>query len=75
MDDSNAGRRDVIIDRQAMRDARTRGALPAFGGPWFGGLEKDVAVANRSRLPFVRDADGHVQWVSSGLRLIPRSEG
>jgi hypothetical protein len=38
-------------------------------------LEKDVAVANRSRLPFVRDADGHVQWVSSGLRLIPRSEG
>jgi hypothetical protein len=33
-----------------------------------------MAVANRGRLPFIRDTDGHVQWVSSGLRLIPRAE-
>ena len=50
MDDSNAGRQDVIINRQAMRDARARGELPAFGGPWFGGLEKDVVWVNAVRI-------------------------
>jgi hypothetical protein len=50
MDDSNAGRQDVVIDRQAMRDARARGELPAFGGPWFGGLEKDVVWVNAVRI-------------------------
>ena len=50
MDDSNAGRQDVIIDRPAMRDARARGELPAFGGPWFGGLEKDVVWVNAVRI-------------------------
>jgi hypothetical protein len=50
MEDSNAGRQDVIIDRQAMRDARARGELPAFGGPWFGGLEKDVVWVNAVRI-------------------------
>jgi len=50
MDDSNAGRQDVVIDRRAMRDARARGELPAFGGPWFGGLEKDVVWVNAVRI-------------------------
>ena len=50
MDDSNAGRQDVIINRPAMRDARARGELPAFGGPWFGGLEKDVVWVNAVRI-------------------------
>jgi hypothetical protein len=50
MDDSNAGRQDVVIDRPAMRDARARGELPAFGGPWFGGLEKDVVWVNAVRI-------------------------
>ena len=50
MDDSNSGRPDVIINRQAMRDARARGELPAFGGPWFGGLEKDVVWVNAVRI-------------------------
>lgn len=35
-------------------------------------LEEDVAVANQLRLPFVRDSEGRVGWVSSGLRLVPR---
>jgi len=35
-------------------------------------LGEDMAVANGARLPFVRDAAGRVQWVSSGLRLVPR---
>ncbi len=35
-------------------------------------LARDMAVVGGSRLPFVRDAEGHVQWVSSGLRLVPR---
>jgi hypothetical protein len=37
---------------------------------------EDEAVAyGISRFPFVRDADGNVGWVSSGLRLIPRIAG
>jgi CubicO group peptidase (beta-lactamase class C family) len=35
-------------------------------------LARDMAVVGGSRLPFVRDAEGHVRWVSSGLRLVPR---
>ena len=35
-------------------------------------LAGDMAVAGGARLPFVRDAEGHVGWVSSGLRLLPR---
>jgi hypothetical protein len=35
-------------------------------------LAKDMALANGARVPFVRDASGRVQWVSSGARLVPR---
>lgn len=35
-------------------------------------LAKDMGVSNGSRLPFVRDAEGQVGWVSAGLRLVPR---
>jgi hypothetical protein len=38
-------------------------------------LAKDMAVIGGGRVPFVRDAAGHVQWVSLGLRLVPRVEG
>jgi hypothetical protein len=38
-------------------------------------LAKDIAVVNGLRMPFVRDASGRVQWVSSGLRLVPRVAG
>ncbi len=50
MDDANAARQDIVIDRQAMRDAKDRGELPTFGGPWFGGLEKDVVWINSVRV-------------------------
>lgn len=36
-------------------------------------LAEDSAVSGGRRLPFVRDADGAVGWVSDGLRLRPRS--
>jgi hypothetical protein len=35
-------------------------------------LAKDIALVNGARMPFVRDASGRVQWVSSGARLVPR---
>jgi CubicO group peptidase (beta-lactamase class C family) len=35
-------------------------------------LARDMGVANGARLPFVRDAEGRVGWVSAGLRLVPR---
>ncbi len=37
-------------------------------------LAKDMGVSNGARLPFVRDEDGQVGWVSAGLRLVPRVE-
>ena len=37
-------------------------------------LAEDMAVVNGSRVPFVRDAEGRVPWVSAGLRLVPRSD-
>lgn len=50
MDDAEAARQDVIIDRQPMREAKERGELPVFGGPWFGGLEKDIVWVNSVRV-------------------------
>jgi hypothetical protein len=38
-------------------------------------LAKDIALVNGARVPFVRDASGRVQWVSSGARLVPRVAG
>jgi CubicO group peptidase (beta-lactamase class C family) len=38
-------------------------------------LAKDIALVNGARIPFVRDASGRVQWVSSGARLVPRVAG
>jgi hypothetical protein len=38
-------------------------------------LAKDMALATGARVPFVRDASGRVQWVASGLRLVPRVAG
>jgi hypothetical protein len=43
-------RGDVDCDRVAMRAARAEGKLPLFGGPWFGGLEKDIAWVNTTRI-------------------------
>jgi hypothetical protein len=47
----HASRRlDIKVDHQAMRSARQLGELPPFGGPWFGGLEKDIAWVNSTRV-------------------------
>ena len=35
-------------------------------------LDRDIAVSGGMRLPFVRNRDGGVGWVSDGLRLRPR---
>lgn len=35
-------------------------------------LAEDLGVAAGGKVPFVRDADGEVQWVGVGLRLVPR---
>jgi hypothetical protein len=43
-------RADVELDLAAMREARRRGELPVFGGPWFGGLDKDVVWVNTTRI-------------------------
>jgi hypothetical protein len=43
-------RHDVPCDIEAMRRARERGDLPNFGGPWWGGLERDVAWVNTTRV-------------------------
>jgi hypothetical protein len=43
-------RADVPVDIPAMRQARARGELPVFGGPWFGGIDKDVVWVNSVRI-------------------------
>jgi hypothetical protein len=43
-------RHDVVYDRAKMKAARDRGEIPAFGGPWFGGMEKDIVWINSSRI-------------------------
>ncbi|MDQ3695037.1 MAG: serine hydrolase, partial [Chloroflexota bacterium] len=35
-------------------------------------LAKDMGVTNGARLPFVRDAEGRIGWLSAGLCLLPR---
>ena len=48
--DSQLSRYDIPLDYEAMRAARGRGELPVFGGPWWGGLEKDVVWINAVRV-------------------------
>lgn len=43
-------RSDVKIDYEKMREARRKGELPPFGGPWFGGLYKDTVWVNSTRI-------------------------
>lgn len=48
---SNASRRlDIEIDYDRIMADREAGKLPLFGGPWFGGLWKDVAWVNTVRV-------------------------
>ncbi len=35
-------------------------------------LAKDLGVTNGARLPFLREAEGRIGWLSAGLRLVPR---
>jgi hypothetical protein len=43
-------RLDVKYDIGEMRAAKERGELPTFGGPWFAGMEKDIAWVNVTRV-------------------------
>lgn len=43
-------RADVPIDIPAMRARRADGDLPLFGGPWFGGMDKDIVWVNTTRI-------------------------
>jgi hypothetical protein len=48
---SYASRRtDIEIQLEAMQEAQGRGELPLYGGPWFGGLHKDVVWVNTTRI-------------------------
>lgn len=48
--DYSSVRRDISLDRAAMKQARQNEELPPFGGPWFGGMEKDIAWVNMTRI-------------------------
>lgn len=47
--DYSSRRNDVPYDPALMRQQRAAGLLPAYGGPWFGGLDKDVLWVNSTR--------------------------
>lgn len=48
--DYSSSRLDVLVDSSAMAEAAERGELPRYGGPWFGGLDKDVVWVNSTRV-------------------------
>lgn len=43
-------RPDVQLDVAAMQQSFSRGEIPLFGGPWFGGIDKDVVWVNTTRI-------------------------
>jgi hypothetical protein len=43
-------RQDVVVDAAHMRAEREAGRLPRYGGPWFGGLDRDVIWVNSTRV-------------------------
>lgn len=45
-----SSRRDIRIDGGAMGAAAERGELPQYGGPWFGGLDRDIVWVNATRI-------------------------
>ncbi|WP_029137188.1 FAD-dependent oxidoreductase [Nakamurella lactea] len=47
--DHSSRRNDVPFDPRLMRQQRAAGRLPSYGGPWFGGLDKDVLWVNSTR--------------------------
>jgi hypothetical protein len=50
LSDYASRRRDIAFDAAAMRAEAAAGRLPRFGGPWFGGLEKDTVWVNSTRI-------------------------
>jgi glycine/D-amino acid oxidase-like deaminating enzyme len=48
--DYSSARRDIPLDAAAMRAAAERGEVPRYGGPWFGGLDKDIVWVNSTRI-------------------------
>ncbi|MGY1553150.1 FAD-dependent oxidoreductase [Microbacterium sp. A588] len=48
--DYSSSRLDVELDSAAMAQAAERGELPRYGGPWFGGLDKDLVWVNSTRI-------------------------
>lgn len=50
LSDFASRRHDVPVDKDSMREAKARGELPMYGGPWWGGLEKDIAWVNTTRV-------------------------
>ncbi len=43
-------RQDVQVNKEEMQAAKDESALPTFGGPWWGGLDKDIAWVNTTRV-------------------------
>lgn len=43
-------RQDVTVDADHMKAEREAGRLPRYGGPWFGGLDRDVIWVNSTRV-------------------------
>lgn len=48
--DYSSARRDIAVDSTAMATAAERGEIPRYGGPWFGGLDRDIVWVNTTRV-------------------------
>jgi len=43
-------RRDINIDANELKEAQKKGIVPNFGGPWFGGMNKNMIWVNTTRI-------------------------
>ncbi len=44
------GRKDIDVDRAKLDADCARGLIPRFGGPWFGGMDKEIVWLNTVRV-------------------------
>lgn len=59
-------RRDVRFDPDHMKALRERGDLPLYGGPWLGGMDKDLVWINGTRV--LGDATDIDDWTRAEIR-------
>lgn len=57
---------DLRFDPEHMKELRARGELPLYGGPWIGGMDKDLVWVNGTRV--LGDASNITEWTRAEIQ-------